>query len=118
VATGKPNPMRLPYGDRAIVALAKLTEYLLSDTHPVGRSKAHVFRSVGFSLANADQLERALLLLARSEEVVSSSGSPHGTKYVVDGLLTTPSGNMLRVRTVWIIEPGVDAPRLVTAFPH
>ena len=114
----KPEPMRLPGGDRAIVAPAKLTEYLLSDTHPVGRSKAHVFRSVGFTMSNADQLERGLLLLARSEEVVSSDSGSHGMKYVVDGQLTTPSGNTLRLRTVWIIEPGVDVPRLVTAYPH
>jgi hypothetical protein len=101
-----------------MVAPAKLVEYLLSDTHPVGRSKAHVFRSVGFTLASADQLEQGLLLLARSDDVVSFAASPHGTKYVVDGTLTTPRGNTLRLRTVWIIEPGGGTPRFVTAHPH
>lgn len=110
--------MQLPGGDRAVVPLAKLTAYLLSDTHPVGRSKAHVFRSVGFTSTTADRLELGLLLLARTEEVVAQVISPHGTKYVVDGTLATPRGDLLHLRTVWIIEPGHAAPRFVTAYPR
>ncbi|HEY8744138.1 MAG TPA: hypothetical protein VIU62_13620 [Chloroflexota bacterium] len=110
--------MKLPDGDRAVVPSAKLTAYLLSDTHPVGRSKAHVFRSVGFTPATADRLAQELLLLARSEEIVAQVDSPHGTKYVVDGTLATPRGDPLHLRTVWIIELGHDAPRFVTAYPR
>ncbi len=107
--------MKLPDGDRATVPPAKFTGYLLSDSHPVGRSKAHVFRSVGFTPAAVDLLEQALLRLARTEEVVAQVAGPHGTKYVLDGTLATPRGNPLRLLTVWIIEPGHDAPRFVTA---
>lgn len=97
---------------------AKLVECLPSDSHPVERSKAHVFRSVGFTSVNADQLEQGLLLLARRDDVVSYATTPHGTSYVVDGTLTTPRGTTLRLRTVWIIEPGGDTPPFVTANPH
>lgn len=110
--------MKLPNGDRAVVPPAKLTAYLLSDTYTFGRSKAHVFRSVGFTPASADRLAQELLLFARSEENVAQVDSPHGTKYVVDGTLATPRGDLLRLRTVWIIDPGHDAPRFVTAYPR
>ena len=110
--------MKLPNGDQAVVPSAKLTAYLLSETHPVGRSKAHVFQAVGFTPTTTDRLEQELLLLARSEEIVAQVASPHGTKYVVDGTLATPRGDPLHLRTVWIIEPGHEAPRFVTAYPR
>jgi hypothetical protein len=37
--------MMLPNAERAIIDPAKLTDYCLSATHPVGRHKAAVFRS-------------------------------------------------------------------------
>jgi hypothetical protein len=45
--------------------------------------------------------------------------SIHGEKYVVDGRVSsqTEKGREQIVRTVWIIDRGVDAPRLVTAYP-
>lgn len=59
-----------------------------------------------------------MLLLARSAEVVEQVASPHGTKYVLDGTLATPCGDPLHLRTVWIVEPGHEAPRFVTAYPR
>jgi hypothetical protein len=40
-----------------------------------------------------------------------------GEKYVLEGLLETPGGKRPPVRTVWIIDAGLTAPRLVTAYP-
>jgi hypothetical protein len=36
---------------------------------------------------------------------------------VVDGSLQSPSGEVLNVRTIWIVETGKRAPRFVTAYP-
>lgn len=109
--------MNLPNGDRAIIPPAKLADYLLSDTHPIGRSKAKFLRAVGFNEANADLLGQGLLQIAPMDEVGASESSPYGVKYVVDGTLATPSGGHVGVRTVWIIEPDRDRPRFVTAYP-
>lgn len=109
--------MKLPNGDLAVIPPAKLLDYLLSEAHPVGRSKARFFRAAGFVEANVALLEDGLLAVARTQEVVEHVSSPHGDKYVVDGPLTTPSSASLRVRTVWIIEPDVEYPRFVTAYP-
>lgn len=45
--------MRLPNGARAEIDERKLTDYLLSMTHPIGRFKAKFFQSVGFEASNA-----------------------------------------------------------------
>src|SRR5262245_37672420 len=44
--------------------------------------------------------------------------SPHGTKYTLDGRIESPSGGAAMIRTIWIVDRGQDAPRLVTAYPH
>ena len=43
--------------------------------------------------------------------------SPHGQKYIVDGMLVTPIGQLPLIRTVWVVDAGGDRPRLVTAYP-
>lgn len=109
--------MKLPNGARAVVPPSKLNDYLLSEAHPAGRSKARFFRGVGFTATNADRLARELLAIARMADVVASASSPHGVKYVVDGALATPLAGIVRLRTVWITEAEEDRPRFVTAYP-
>ena len=109
--------MRLPNGDRAAVDSRKITGYLLSVTHPVGRSKARFFRGLGFSETTAGDLERALLEVAKTGEVVETIAVRSGTKFVVDGTLRTPAGTGASVRTVWVVEAGQSQPRFVTAYP-
>lgn len=109
--------MKLPNGDRAFVPPGKIVAYLLSETHPAGRSKAKFFRAVGFSEADVALLEAGLLAIARTDDVVESVTSPHGVKYVVDGPLPTPLARKVRLRTIWIIEHDMPYPRLVTAYP-
>jgi hypothetical protein len=109
--------VKLPRATEAIVPLQKLTEYLLSESHPVGSFKAVFFRAIGFSDASIDVFEKCLLELARYEDVIEIMQSPHGIKYVIDGKIATPLGGMAAIRTVWIIESDQDRPRFVTAYP-
>ena len=109
--------MRLPNADAAKLDREKLTGYLLSWTHPIGRWKAKFFRSLGFSESNIAVLEQALREITRTEEVAAVAPTPHGVKYIIDGLLTTPLGSRVRVRTIWIVDAGEDYPRFVTAYP-
>ena len=109
--------VRLPNARRAYVADRKIVDYLLSETHAVGRAKAGFFRAVGFGRHNAAELKRALINVARTGTVVDVRDTPYGRKYVVDGMLHTPSGRDVRMRTVWIVERGRNRPRFVTAYP-
>jgi hypothetical protein len=109
--------MKLPGNQDAVVQDGKLAAYLLSDTHPVGKAKAKYFRSLGYSIANADQLKDDLIAITTSNEITETIDTPFGTKYVVDGNIISPTGIRAMVRTIWVFERGGVCPHLVTAYP-
>jgi hypothetical protein len=109
--------MRLPNRENAFVPQPKLTEYLLSETHPVGRSKAQYLKNMGYDATYAGVLEEGLLQIAHDEAVTDLVTSEYGTKYVIDGSLRTPMGPAMQVRTVWFLQIGDSRPRFVTAYP-
>jgi hypothetical protein len=51
--------VQLPNPDRAVVDDAKVRDYLLSPSHPVGRFKAVFFAALGFSQAGLAGPSRA-----------------------------------------------------------
>ena len=97
----------------------KIRQYLLNAAHPDNGGKAQFFESLGFTSENPEPLVGALQTVAQIGEVVEMVDSIHGEKYVVDGHISsqTERNYQRMVRTVWIIDRGVDAPRLVTAHP-
>ena len=109
--------MKLPNAEHAIIPSDKLTDYLLSKSHLIGRWKARFFLSIGFSEAKADELQDALMYVAKTGEVKSATTTDFGIKYVVEGVISGPSGRRAVIRTVWVIETGQDRPRLITAYP-
>ncbi|MGR3179296.1 MAG: DUF6883 domain-containing protein [Candidatus Anammoxibacter sp.] len=110
--------MKLPNRKFAYISNVKLVDYLLSETHPVGRSKARFFRSFGFDETNLDLLRERLITIAQSCEVQYQFPSPHGEKYIIDGLLKTPDNRSAKIRTVWIIDKNQDKPRFIIAYPN
>jgi len=108
--------MLLPNRNRAYIPELKLTRYLLSLSHPVGKSKARFFYAHGFDVQNADLMEDRLLQIARENEIRDTKKTPHGTKYVVDGSMQIPRGTTVDVRTVWMMDDDSN-PRFVTAHP-
>jgi len=107
----------LPNCEKAYVPKEKLSNYILSETHAVGKAKARYFRSLGYTAENADDLADELVMIARSECVCQEITSDFGTKYVIDGVLVTPIGTSVKLRTVWVIELQDARPRFVTAYP-
>ena len=109
--------MKLPEGQRAVIAAAKIRDYLLSTSHPVGRFKALFFASLGYTVTDWQRLEQDLLALAGSGDAESGRESPYGQKYEIRGTLNGPSGKSATVLTVWIVRFESDVPQFVTAFP-
>lgn len=109
--------MRLPGGEQAVIDAAKLSDYLLSATHPVGRFKFVCFRSLGYEAQAWVRLERDLRRLATENDARPGQLSPHGRKYEVEGMITGPNGMSARIVTVWILPAGQANPRFVTAYP-
>ena len=107
----------IPNAHLAEIPDAKLRDYLLSTTHPVGRFKAYVFLGLGFSPTDIEPLRVELLRIARDSEDTTSVVSAHGTKFIVRGILSTPTGRQAPVVTVWMLRHGRPAGRFVTAYP-
>ena len=40
-----------------------------------------------------------------------------GTRYVIEGPLRAAYGRRPNLRSIWFVDAGTDAPRLVTAYP-
>ena len=109
--------MQLPNRLQAYIPSEKLSAYVLSETHAVGKAKATFFRALGFNETNIPLLEHGLLTIAHSAQVQEVVPSPNGIKYIIKGVLEAPSGASPRIRTVWILETGEPNPRFVTAYP-
>lgn len=109
--------MSIPHADRAAIDPAKIRDYLLSPTHPIGHSKAQVFRRLGYEASKWTRLRDDLRGLLLRTDVVTQVPSPYGAKYVATGILEGPNGRTMLLTTVWIVTSGETVPRLVTAYP-
>lgn len=109
--------MKLTDRYELVVQRRKLTEYLLSRSHRVGKHKAAFLEGCGFAAARWQELASALRSHAARHEVAKVEDSPFGIRYAVDGILTTPSGRDARIRSVWFVASGENVARLVTAYP-
>jgi len=107
----------LPHLERAVVPKEKLTEYLLSDTHPDGAPKAAFFHRFGFTSDNWHGLAEALLKHAGKHAIVKEETTPFGVRYTIEGPVDAADGRRPNLRSVWFIDMGTDTPCLVTAYP-
>jgi hypothetical protein len=109
--------MNLPNAHLALVEPEKITGYLLNVEHRYGASKARFFGEFGFKVEAWKRLAAALLEHGQQHEVTRIKQTPFGPRYEVDGAVPTPDGRTARVRTVWQVDEGEIAPRLITAYP-
>ena len=108
--------MRLPGGERAIVPLARVSDYLLNPTHETGKHKARVFlAALGLTAAEAGIVRSWLVDLAREGDATRGNCDAHGERFAISGMLSY-KGREARVRTAWIVRPGRTEPEFLTAF--
>ena len=81
--------MRLPHADEAIVPVEKLRDYVLSRSHPVGRTKAKFFASLGYTEGEWGRLEADIRSQHLQLDAEEAESSKYGMKFVhyraVDG---------------------------------
>ena len=109
--------MKVPNSDRAFIPEEKIRDYLLSTSHPVGRSKAVFFNRIGYSIDRIDLLSKDLKRILQENEVDKEVVTPYGNKYLVKGKIGAMFKKVIPVVTVWIIEKTDSVPRFVTAYP-
>ncbi|MBO0697768.1 MAG: hypothetical protein J2P46_05205 [Zavarzinella sp.] len=95
--------MKLPNAENAVVDIAKLRDYCLSDEHPRGKHKARVFAAaLGLTADHAGELQAALWQAATTEEATATNADEHGQRYVLDFTMERAAGSA-RVRSSWIV---------------
>ena len=109
--------MNLPNAHLALVERKKTTEYLLNPEHRYGASKALFFVEFGFEIESWEVLAEALREHAKRYEVSRTRQTRWGPRYEIDGELNAPDGRRPRIRSVWQLDEGEIAPRLITAYP-
>lgn len=94
-----------------------MREYLLSDSHPVGRFKAAFFVALGYSAAGWNVLAQDLRGHLTRHDAVATELNAFGQKYEVRGSIEGPTGRTAVLVAVWIVLRSEDFPRFVTAYP-
>lgn len=109
--------MKLPNRENAVVSKAKILDYLLANTSKSARAKAVFFSRFGFTRDDWRALEKALLHHGQSYDVEIVENDVFGARYTIIGEVNCPDGRRPIIKTVWIIDIGLDVPRLITAYP-
>jgi len=109
--------MRLPNAENSVIDEAKLSSYLLNPDHPHGSHKARFLSRFGFTSDDLQQASQAFLEHGRIHDVSSVVQTGFGPRFAVDGNLKTPDGRNPLVRTIWQMDIGEVAPRMITAYP-
>ena len=107
----------MPNSALSFVAREKITDYLLSPTHATGKDKAKFFSGFGFNIMEIDVFRNALIEHSVVRDVESNQTSPFGMKYKLVCEIQTPDQRNPCIVSVWIIDSGTDAPKLITAYP-
>ena len=110
--------MRVPNADRAVIAAAKLTGYLLNASHKRGGTKARLLLSVGYTPDDSQRLDSDLRTQHLSLDVTRTSENAYGVVYEIEGPIKTPSGKTVRFCSIWQIDAGTDVPRFLTMYPR
>ena len=109
--------MKLPVAHKLVVEREKITDYLLNPAHSYGAGKARFFAHFGFRMAAWEQLAQALIEHGQKHDVTKTRETGFGPRYEVEGKLNCPNGRRPQVRSVWQLDQGAVAPRLLTAYP-
>jgi hypothetical protein len=109
--------MKLPNADLAIVEREKIADYLLNPAHRYGASKARFFVEFGFSGETWEVFADVLREHGRTHDVARWRETGFGPRYEMEGEIPAPDGRRPHVRTIWQVDKGQIAPRLITAYP-
>lgn len=110
--------MPIPNAASAIIATEKLRAYLLNPLHKRGGAKARLLASLGYRSEAPQVLESDLRRQRLSLDASCSSQNAYRVTYEIEGPIVTPSGKSMPFCSIWQIDTGTDAPRLITMYPR
>ncbi|MEJ7823651.1 MAG: DUF6883 domain-containing protein [Chitinophagaceae bacterium] len=106
----------MPNNEQSIVVDKKITEYLLSDSHEIGKHKANFFKRFGFDISDIETFKHSLIQHSVEREIEQTKNTEYGNKYELKCEFQTPDERNPCIVTVWIIENGKQKPTLITAY--
>ena len=95
----------------------KVRDFILTPEHDDNKGRAVVFFALGYNKAHWEALANDLCSQLLPHVDAVEVPDIYGRRFIVEGPLEGPSGTAI-VRTVWLVDIGQDAPRLVTAYPE
>jgi hypothetical protein len=108
--------MWLPNRERTIIDFRKLRDYCLNIEHPRGQHKARVFkRALGWTAADAGRLHQSLLRAVQTEDAIFLGADDYGQRYALD-FQAQESGEVVTIRSLWIVRHGKDFPRFASCY--
>jgi hypothetical protein len=108
--------MLVPNAERAVVDIRKLRDYCLNPLHDEGKHKARLFAAIGLTANEAEELQAILLQIVKTSEASLGRRDSYGQRYIIDFPLNW-RGKETVIRSGWIIEHGIETPRLTTCYP-
>jgi len=108
--------MFIPNAERVVVDIRKLRDYCLNSLHDDGKHKARLFAAVGITANDVEALRDVLLQVVKTHEAQLGRRDAYGQRYIIDFSLTWRE-KQTRIRSGWIVEHGMDTPRLTTCYP-
>ena len=93
--------MKLPNANKVIISKSKITEYILSETHQLGKHKAKFFKQFGFELNKHTVFKKMLKKMASETAVKKEVKTAFGVKFELEGKIETPSEARVKVKAVW-----------------
>ena len=107
---------RLANAALAIVAIEKVSDYLLNPDNPQNRGKAEFFARFGFGRNDGQRLREALLADAADREMIDIKVTAYGRVVKLRCNLASPDGRDPCITSTWQFDLGGDRPRLLTAI--
>ena len=108
--------MKLPNPNKAVIPQQKIQDYLLSQSHPIGRFKSIIFRDLGYTTDKWELLQSDFTDFL-VKEASHKADTDYGRKYEIRGNITGPKGKTISIVTAWIVLNNEDFPRFITAYP-
>ncbi|MGB9488266.1 MAG: DUF6883 domain-containing protein [Terriglobia bacterium] len=108
----------LPHNEKAIVPIEKLRDYALDPNHPLGKSKARVFKAaLGMERGHADVLAKILESSLFRSPAVRGLKDQHGEHWTTYHEIVGLSGQAVVVTAAWIYRvEQVDVPVLISCY--
>jgi hypothetical protein len=105
--------MQLPRD--ALIAREKLIDYLLTPRRI--HDKSRFLALAGYTRHDWERLEQDLRGQILTREAQLQETTPYGDLYRIRGALAGPSGGVLQVVTIWMVERATGQTKFITLFP-